>query len=141
VAGSGRTPRNLYGGLSAGARVAARRDRLLAAGLELFGTQGYQCTAIDQVCAEAGLTKPYFYESFRSREELLGAVVRSLWSRRRNGAWRQWRRHRPSAAESCCSTPSNHCPRADRPEGRLVMDDDRESRRVPDGVEECCLGS
>ena len=76
---SGRVPRNPYGGVSAGARVAARRARLLAAGLELFGTQGYLRTTIDQVCAEAGLTKRYFYESFRSCEDLLGALVRSLW--------------------------------------------------------------
>src|SRR5258707_6385239 len=79
VASSGRVPRNPYGGVSARARVASRRDRLLAAGLELFGTQGYLCTTIDQVCAEAGLTKRYFYESFRSCEELLGALLRSLW--------------------------------------------------------------
>jgi AcrR family transcriptional regulator len=76
---SGRVPRNPYGGESARARVASRRDRLLAAGLELFGTQGYLRTTIDQVCAEAGLTKRYFYESFRSCEELLGALLRSLW--------------------------------------------------------------
>ena len=79
VAGSGGVPRNPYGGVSAAARVAARRARLLAAGLQLFGTQGYLHTTIDQVCAEAGLTKRYFYESFRSCEDLLGALVRSLW--------------------------------------------------------------
>jgi AcrR family transcriptional regulator len=72
-------PRNPYGGVSAEARVAARRGRLLAAGLQLFGTQGYQLTTIDQVCAEAELTKRYFYENFRTREDLLGALVRSLW--------------------------------------------------------------
>jgi AcrR family transcriptional regulator len=65
--------------VSAEARVAARRARLLAAGLQLFGTQGYLHTTIDQVCAEAGLTKRYFYESFRSCEDLLGVLVRSLW--------------------------------------------------------------
>jgi AcrR family transcriptional regulator len=79
MASSGRVPRNPYGGVSARARVAARRDHLLAAGLELFGTQGYLHTTIDQVCAQAGLTKRYFYESFRSCEDLLGALVRSLW--------------------------------------------------------------
>src|SRR5690348_15017019 len=76
---SARVPRNPYCGVSAGARVAARRSRLLAAGLELFGTQGYLPTTIDQVCTEAGLTKRYFYESFRSCEDLLGVLVRSLW--------------------------------------------------------------
>ncbi len=79
MASSARLPRSPYGGVSAGARVASRRDRLLAAGLELFGTQGYLRTTIDQVCAQAGLTKRYFYESFRSCEDLLGALVRSLW--------------------------------------------------------------
>jgi AcrR family transcriptional regulator len=59
--------------------MTARRDRLLAAGLELFGTQGFLRSTIDQVCAEAGLTKRYFYENFRSCEDLLGALVRSLW--------------------------------------------------------------
>jgi len=76
---SGHVPRNPYGGVSARERVASRRDRLLAAGLELFGTQGYLRTTIDQVCAEAGLTKRYFYESFNSCEDLLGGLVRSLW--------------------------------------------------------------
>jgi AcrR family transcriptional regulator len=79
VASSGRVPRNPYGGVSARARMASRRERLLAAGLELFGTRGYLRTTIDQVCAEAGLTKRYFYESFRSCEDLLGALTRSLW--------------------------------------------------------------
>jgi AcrR family transcriptional regulator len=79
VANPGSVPRNPYGGVTAQARVAARRDRLLAAGLQLFGTQGYTRTTIDQVCAEAGLTKRYFYESFRSCQDLLGALVRSLW--------------------------------------------------------------
>jgi AcrR family transcriptional regulator len=79
VASSGSVPRNPYGGVTAQARVADRRDRLLAAGLELFGTQGYPRTTIDQVCAEAGLTKRYFYESFRSCEDLMGALLRSLW--------------------------------------------------------------
>jgi AcrR family transcriptional regulator len=79
VASSGSVPRNRYGGVTAQARVADRRERLLAAGLELFGTQGYPRTTIDQVCAEAGLTKRYFYESFRSCEDLMGALVRNLW--------------------------------------------------------------
>jgi AcrR family transcriptional regulator len=79
MASAGRVPRNAYGGVSAPARVASRRERLLAAGLELFGTRGFLRTTIDQVCAEAGLTKRYFYENFRSCEDLLGALTRSLW--------------------------------------------------------------
>jgi len=80
VLGSARLPRGSYGGVSAQERVAARRARLLAAGLELFGTQGFAGTTIDQVCDTAGLTKRYFYQSFRSCEELLGVLVRELWA-------------------------------------------------------------
>lgn len=63
-----------YGGRDAGQRQAERRARLLAAGLELFGTEGYAASSVKQVCAEAGLTQRYFYESFTEREQLLRAV-------------------------------------------------------------------
>lgn len=60
-----------YGGLSAEERSAARRDALLAAALELFGTRGYAASSIDAVCGEAGLSQRYFYEQFASKEALL----------------------------------------------------------------------
>lgn len=63
-----------YGGVSPAQRTSERRARLLEAGLALYGTQGFAATSIDAVCAEAGLTKRYFYESFGSAEELLAAV-------------------------------------------------------------------
>jgi AcrR family transcriptional regulator len=63
-----------YRGVSAPDRVAARRQRLLAAGLELFGTRGIAAVGVGDVCAEAGLTKRYFYESFPSIEALAEAV-------------------------------------------------------------------
>ena len=63
-----------YGGVSAEERRAERRERLLDAGLELLGTRGWRGTTMTAVCAEAGLTERYFYESFRDREELLVAV-------------------------------------------------------------------
>jgi AcrR family transcriptional regulator len=59
-------------------RRAERRNRLLAAGLELFGTKGIAETRIDEVCGEAGLTKRYFYESFDSLEDLVHAVVEQV---------------------------------------------------------------
>jgi AcrR family transcriptional regulator len=64
-------PPRLYRGLSAEERHAQRRERLLEAGLELFGTQGYAASSIRAVSAEAGLNSRYFYESFSSREDLL----------------------------------------------------------------------
>lgn len=63
-----------YRGVSADERRALRRTQLLEAGLELFGTKGATETRLDDLCAEAGLTKRYFYESFSSMSELLEAV-------------------------------------------------------------------
>lgn len=63
-----------YGGVKASAREEERRNKLAAAGLEAFGTTGYAKTSIKQICEIAGLTERYFYESFKTKEELLGAV-------------------------------------------------------------------
>ncbi|MBI5104629.1 MAG: TetR/AcrR family transcriptional regulator [Solirubrobacterales bacterium] len=68
------TPTRSYGGVAAADRVAARRARLLEAGLERFGTDGFAATGVKDVCRAAGLTDRYFYESFRDREALLVAV-------------------------------------------------------------------
>lgn len=68
-------PTRAYRGVPAEERVAQRRSLLLAAGLELFGTRGIAATRVDDLCAEAGLTKRYFYESFASLDELIEAVV------------------------------------------------------------------
>ena len=64
-------------GVSAEQRISERRQRLLDAGLELFGTRGIANVNVEQVCAEAGLTKRYFYESFGSIDELIEAVLES----------------------------------------------------------------
>ncbi len=69
-AGTGRR----YGGKTVEERRAERRDRLLDAGLELFGTAGYPPSTIEGICAAAGVTARHFYEEFGSREELLRAV-------------------------------------------------------------------
>jgi AcrR family transcriptional regulator len=67
------TPRR-YRGITAAERRAARRERLMDAGLEVFGTEGYAGSSIRGVSAAAGLNSRYFYESFGSREELLYEV-------------------------------------------------------------------
>ena len=59
-------------------RVAARRARFIDAGVELFGTQGFRGATVRGVCAAAGLTDRYFYESFPTLEALLAAVYHSL---------------------------------------------------------------
>jgi AcrR family transcriptional regulator len=68
----------LYRGVSPSERRARRRERLLEAGLELFGTEGYAGTSIRALSAEASLNSRYFYESFSSREDLLYDVYRGI---------------------------------------------------------------
>src|SRR5690606_18091288 len=50
---------------------AERHQKLLDAGIQVIGSQGYHATTIKAVCAEAGLTERYFYESFSNSEALL----------------------------------------------------------------------
>ena len=63
-----------YRGVSATDRRHQRRQRLIDAGLQLFGTRGIPAVGIVDVCAEAGLTKRYFYENFASIDALAEAV-------------------------------------------------------------------
>jgi AcrR family transcriptional regulator len=63
-----------YRGVSAPDRRAHRRARLIEAGLEVLGERGWSGTTVRGVCAEAGLTERYFYESFADRDALLGAI-------------------------------------------------------------------
>jgi AcrR family transcriptional regulator len=60
-----------YRGASPSERVGERRRRLVDAGIDLFGTIGYGAATIEHVCARAGLSKRYFYESFPDLEALL----------------------------------------------------------------------
>jgi AcrR family transcriptional regulator len=73
-----RAPQRTYGGVSADDRIAARRAKLLDAGLELFGTRGYAATGVKDICREAGLTDRYFYESFNGSADLFLAVFDRL---------------------------------------------------------------
>jgi AcrR family transcriptional regulator len=63
-----------YAGRSAQQRRAERRARLLDAGLQLFGTDGYRATSIEMLCAAAQVSTRAFYEEFSGREELLLAL-------------------------------------------------------------------
>jgi len=66
--------RRSYAGATDAQRRSARRERLLDAGLAIIGTQGYAAATLRAVCAAAGLTERYFYESFANREALLAGV-------------------------------------------------------------------
>lgn len=66
--------RRTYGGRSAADRRAERRERLMEAGLQLFGTEGYATSSIEKLCTHAGVSTRNFYEEFHSREDLLIAL-------------------------------------------------------------------
>ena len=70
----------MYGGRSEHERRADRRRRLVTAGLELFGTEGWSGATIERLCAEAGVATRSFYEEFSSREALLAAVYDDIMS-------------------------------------------------------------
>jgi len=64
-----------FRGVSAPERRQIRRRQLVEAAFELAGTRGAASLGVGEVCAAAGLTKRYFYESFASIDELGAAVV------------------------------------------------------------------
>jgi len=63
-----------YGGKSAEERRAERRTALVAAALDIWQEQGWAAVTMRGVCAAAGLTDRYFYESFADRDALLATV-------------------------------------------------------------------
>ena len=64
-----------YRGVSADDRRALRRSQLLEACLDVVGEVGVEATTAEAVCARAGLSKRYFYESFADREAILVAAL------------------------------------------------------------------
>jgi AcrR family transcriptional regulator len=64
--------------MSAERRRDDRRARLVAAGLQVIGTQGWAKTSVRQICRTAALTERYFYESFSDREAVLLAVFEAV---------------------------------------------------------------
>jgi AcrR family transcriptional regulator len=68
-------PVRSYGGRTAAERAQDRRARLVAATIELLGRHGEAGTTMTAICAAAGLTERYFYESFANREEALLAAL------------------------------------------------------------------
>lgn len=74
MTGTAPAARRDYGGRTATQRRAERRQRLITAALELFGTEGYPATSIERLCARANVSTRNFYEEFASREALLIAL-------------------------------------------------------------------
>src|SRR5216117_1064149 len=53
----------------------ARRAQLLESALEVFVSQGYHSTAMDDIAERAGVSKPVLYQHFPSKLELYLALL------------------------------------------------------------------
>ncbi len=57
------------------ARSVQSKDELLRAGIALLRRNGYVATTVDEICAEAGVTKGAFFHHFSSKEALALACL------------------------------------------------------------------
>lgn len=55
------------------------KDKLLEAAVKLIRSNGFAGTSVDQLCAEAGVTKGAFFHHFASKEAL-GVAAAEYWS-------------------------------------------------------------
>jgi AcrR family transcriptional regulator len=62
-----------------------KRDHLVDTALTLFARDGFQGTGIDKILAESGVAKMTLYNHFKSKDELILAVLR-----RRDETFRNW---------------------------------------------------
>jgi AcrR family transcriptional regulator len=65
-----------YSGQSFADRLTERRERLIRAAALVAARTGLDGTSVAAICAEAGLTARYFYESFPSREAIFVEAYR-----------------------------------------------------------------
>ena len=67
-----------FKGLSLSERKQLRRENLIEAGIEAYGTQGFFAVTVKDICNEAKLTERYFYESFKKSEQLFQTIFLKL---------------------------------------------------------------
>src|SRR6478609_4720554 len=67
-------------------RTSDARERILAAGAELFGRRSYASIGVAEICAAAGVPKGSFYYFFPSKQALALEVVDQHWQWQR-GEW------------------------------------------------------
>jgi AcrR family transcriptional regulator len=63
-----------YGRKTVDERRHERRERLLEAAVDAYGTRGYRGTTIEALCTAANVSTRNFYEEFANREALLIAL-------------------------------------------------------------------
>ena len=67
-----------FKGMSLSERKMARREKLIEAGIETYGTHGFFSVTVKDICIEAKLTERYFYESFKKSEDLFQTIYLQL---------------------------------------------------------------
>jgi len=67
-----------FKGMSLTERKLIRREKLIEAGIEAYGTHGFFSVTVKDICNEAKLTERYFYESFKKSEDLFQAIFLQL---------------------------------------------------------------
>jgi len=72
------TKERQFKGLSMAERQQARREKLIEAGIQTYGTHGFFSVTVKDICTEAKLTERYFYESFKKSEHLFQTIFLKL---------------------------------------------------------------
>ena len=73
-----KTKERQFKGLSLSERKQMRREKLIEAGIETYGTHGFFAVTVKDICNEAKLTERYFYESFKKSDELFQTIFLTL---------------------------------------------------------------
>ncbi len=58
--------------------TASRREQILTAAAELFAQHGFHGVGIDDIGAAVGISGPALYRHFRSKDAMLGEMLRSI---------------------------------------------------------------
>ena len=68
----------MYSGVPQEERARLRRERLIEAGIDVFGRLGFAQATMRDICAQARLSERYFYESFRNTQDVFDTVCKQL---------------------------------------------------------------
>ncbi len=93
------------------------RQRIVEAARVMFNRHGYDQVSIDEIMAEAQLTRGGFYAHFRSKEELFAEATISFLGGR-GAQWRREAEHQSRRARSAQRAPDGGCLSVARASGR-----------------------
>lgn len=111
-----------YRGVDAPDRLAARRDQLLQAGLDLLGAAPDPSDiTVRALCQRANLTPRYFYESFADKDEFIGAVFDTAIAALAATTQAAMAAARPDERTRACMADIVHTITADPRIGRLIF--------------------